>query len=379
MIYFILFLILLLGCLFFDNKRNHKGGGKYLYFEYFVIVLVFGLRYKVGGDTINYFYYFENWPNLEELFNHGYISNRFNIGWIFLSSLCKSIYDDFFVLQIVQALVVNAAFFSFFKKYTSNIYISIFLYGLMYMITFNTELMRASLAVSIFLLGFSTYLNKQWFKYYILAFIAMLFHNEAIIMFILPLCTLLSKIKTHSLNLLILYCVSVFSVVFLNFVPQLLSLFSMSDRVLSTFLLYSDASFNANLNGYIGQTIILMPWFFLLWISRNEKDLFWRGFIILFVFFGFQQLKYLEFMKRACDFLYPFTIVALVYGINYCNRSKSRLVKICIGISVLITVGVRLNSFVADEHYKLFYPYSSVIMPKENIERELLLLKFQGN
>lgn len=377
MIYLFLFIVLLFGCL--HNWEKHPQKKKlYFYFEYIVIVLTFGLRYKVGGDTINYYYTFQDSPTLVELFRYGNDSIKYNIGWVFLTALSKQIWNNFAAVQIIQSSIVNAAFFYFFKKYSSNYFTAIFLYGLMYMLTFNTELMRASLAISIFLFGFSFYLNKRWLQYYLLAFVALLFHNEAVLMFILPICYPLSKIRPNVSTLLLIFLISVAVVTSLNFVPQLLSLLSTSERILATFLLYSDTNFQANLNGFIGQTIILSPWFFLLWLSRKEQNLFWRGFIILFIFFGYQQLKYLEFMKRACDFLYPFTILALAYGLRRFKYTRNDLIKVGIALSTLIAVYVRINSFVANNHHKLFYPYTTIFFPEENQEREDLVYEFQG-
>ncbi|MCM1368811.1 MAG: EpsG family protein [Candidatus Amulumruptor caecigallinarius] len=376
MIYIFLIAVLLFGSVYYNDKRPDKGN-IYLIIEYLVIVLIFGLRYKVGGDTCVYFYQYDEWPTLDEFQRIGYESERFNIGWVLLSGISKLIYNDFATLQILQSAIVNAAFFYFFKKHVPNYFTAILFYGLMYMLTFNTELMRASLAISVFLFGFDFYLKRKWVQYYLLAIVAFLFHNEAVMMMALPVCVLLSKIKTNLFNLTILLLICVVSVLIFDVTPYLLSVLSVSERVLSTLENYTEMTNQANVNGFIAQTFYMMPWFLFLWLSKNHRNLYWRGFIILFIFFSYQQLRYLEVMVRACDFLYPFTIVAMCYGCRVLKRNVDFLMKSAIVVCLCIAISVRLYGFIANEHWKLFYPYSSVFSPQENSERESLVDEFQ--
>lgn len=378
MIYIVLFIVLLYGCIYFNDKNKVDKGNKYLYFEYILIVLVMGLRYKVGGDSLNYFYAFDSWPTLSEIGNFDFSTSKYNWGWIFFAAICKAIYDDFVVLQLIQAAIVNAAFFYFFKKNIDKYFMAIFLYGVMFMFTFNTELMRAAMAVSVFLFGFEIFKKKQWVKFYILCMIAFSFHSEAIVMFLLPICYPLSKLKINFRNLILLLLISLTTVSAFNLIPQLANFISISNQMSMMFAIYSQETIDSNMNGYIVQIFFIMPWFFFLWLSRKEQNVFWRGFIILYIFFAFQQLRYMVFMERACDMLYPLVIVAIVDSIKRVRTSRNAIHKMGMVVSIIIVIGLRINSFTNNKHWKLFYPYSSVIFPEENPEREILLFEFQN-
>lgn len=376
MIYILIIIVLLYGSIHF-NKKEDKGN-KYLLFEYFLIVLVMGLRYKVGGDSLNYYYAFQSWPTLSEISIYQFDNSKYNVGWIFFSAICKAIYNDFVTLQLVEAAIVNAAFFYFFKKNTDRYFTANLLYGLMFLFTFNTELMRAAMSVSVFLLGFEFFKKRQWIKYYVLCLLAFSFHSESIVMFLFPICYPLSKIKVNIKNLFVLLVISLSAVYIFNFIPQLANLMSASNQMSIMFAIYSQNTVESNLNGYLAQIFFLMPWLFLLWLSRNEKYISWRGFLILYVFFTFQQLKYMVFMNRACDALYPFLIIAIVDSMKWIGRTKNDIIRLLFYLSLLVVISQRLYNYLGNEHWKLFIPYSSVISPQENYERENLLYIFQN-
>ena len=377
MIYIVVLFILLYGSIHY-NAKNKDIGNKYLYFEYIVVVLVIGLRYKVGGDTLNYFYAFPDWPTLDKISQYDFNTSKYSIGWIVFSALCKYIYDDFVCLQFVEAAIVNASFFYFFKKNTDRYFIAILLYGIMFLFTYNTEIMRAAMSVSVFLFSFESYKRKKWITYYALGFVAFSFHSEAIVMFILPLCYLLSKIKITIVNLAILLIVSVATVSFFNAIPQLANLLSVSNQMSMMFELYSQETVSSNTNGYIAQILLLLPWLYMLWLSRNDNQVYWRGFIILYIFFTFQQLRYMVFMNRACDMLYPFLIVAIVDTMRRVSISKNTIIHICFKMALFIVVTTRVYNYMGNEHWKLFIPYSTILSPQENIAREKLLFDFQN-
>lgn len=375
--YFFLFFVLLFGCIYYDGKRVDKNN-RYLIFEYIVIVLIFGLRYKVGGDTLNYFYQFPSWPSLSEFSTYNFAEQRYNIGWMFFSAVCKTIYNDFISVQIAQSIIVNGAVFLFFRKNIRRYFTAILLYGLMYIFTYNTEIMRAALVVSIFLYSYPAFKKKKWIVYYLFCILAFTIHSEAVVMFILPICYPLSKIKPTAVNLGILFIICILSVLLFNFIPQLLSLLSVSERALSAFEIYSDNTYEANLNGYIGHTFFMLPWFLFLWLTKDENNCLWRGFLILYIFFSYQQLRYAVFMNRACDCLYPFTIVAICYVLQKQKKLHDVILRICIISCVIIVLSRRMYAVFSGDHWRLFIPYSSVIYPEENYERYQLLREFQG-
>lgn len=90
MIYILLLCVLLFGSIYFNNTKRKDSHNLFYCFEYLMIVCIMGLRYKVGGDTINYFYSFQTLPTFSELWNYDYSTSKYNIGWLLLSALSKN-------------------------------------------------------------------------------------------------------------------------------------------------------------------------------------------------------------------------------------------------------------------------------------------------
>ena len=117
MVYLIPLIFILLGVTFYDTRIN-SGSGKILYFlSFLTLVILSGLRYKVGGDTLEYFRSFESQiPKLGQLKLETFTNLRYEPLWIIFNSVCKSIVDDFSFLQFVHAIFVNYILFKFFKN-----------------------------------------------------------------------------------------------------------------------------------------------------------------------------------------------------------------------------------------------------------------------
>ena len=96
-----------------------KAGGEkgWYYFNLLVLILFAGLRYRIGGDTLLYMGMFEECPKLQDLKYFDFASAQYNPLWYILNGLSRSIYDDFFLFQLIHAFIVNVSFFHFFRKF----------------------------------------------------------------------------------------------------------------------------------------------------------------------------------------------------------------------------------------------------------------------
>ena len=117
MIYFVILILLIVLTLIFDfRKTKIKDNGIY-YFVLFIFVLISGLRWKVGGDTLAYHSGFESIPPLNGLAK--YIA-RSSYTWeplFTLSlSLVKTFTKEFWVFQLIHAIFINTVIFRFIKK-----------------------------------------------------------------------------------------------------------------------------------------------------------------------------------------------------------------------------------------------------------------------
>lgn len=162
-----------------ESSWNFKHGLK---FSLFVIFLFLALRYDYGND---YMGYLAEMLRLKNGSNSIYYKGN-EIGWFILNNIFKPF--GFFALQIFLAAFSSIVIFRFVKKYVPQQYywLAIFLYvftpGIM--LTLSSA-MRQQVAVVIFLLAIDFLINRKYFYYLLLVFIATLFHSSAFFLFIL--------------------------------------------------------------------------------------------------------------------------------------------------------------------------------------------------
>ena len=149
------------------------------------LILVLGLRYEVGGDTLNYMGWFEWAKDLKDWspFN---MSQVYEPGFTLLAALAKSCGDEFYYLQFLHAGILNICIFYFISTNTRYWFSSLLIAFLTYYIYFSTEVLREAIAVMIFVLNFKLFMRKEWGKYYIMVIICILFHYSASFLLFLP-------------------------------------------------------------------------------------------------------------------------------------------------------------------------------------------------
>jgi hypothetical protein len=152
-----------------------------------VLVLFSGLR-TAYNDTWNYISGFRSAPSIADLMTSPDAFNIFkNPLYYFTQSLIKDLTNDSQVLIFVTSAFTQICFLRFFKRYSENFTLSVFIYFALG--TFNVSLgaLKQVLAMSILTLAFPHLESKQYVRYYILVFLAMLFHTYAIFYAVLPL------------------------------------------------------------------------------------------------------------------------------------------------------------------------------------------------
>ena len=119
MIYLIYLVILIIFSIneYLGLFKNRKTEGKIgFYLLLFLFILLAGLRFRVGGDTLAYMEYFNTMPTLNELPNIDYLSSEYNPFWYLFNALIKAVWNDFLFFQIIHAIIVNVAIFWFIQK-----------------------------------------------------------------------------------------------------------------------------------------------------------------------------------------------------------------------------------------------------------------------
>ena len=147
MIYLLPLFLLIIGFKVYDRPYTQKKGIGLWIFVLICLVLIIGLRYKVGGDTYNYMNYFGLSPELN--YWEPFDTFGFEPGFSLLTSAIKTISDNLYVYQTIIAFLLTFMLMIFIRRNTPYkflalllIYISMFLY-------FSTEVIRESLAIMI--------------------------------------------------------------------------------------------------------------------------------------------------------------------------------------------------------------------------------------
>lgn len=380
MIYLVIFIILLAGVRF-DKKKPTTASQIWWWLEFAVIVLMLGFRYKVGGDTLAYQYEYSMAPTLDYLFEHGFYVFRRQPLWLVLQAICKQISpDEFYLFQFVNAIIVNYVFFWFFKKYCKRPYLMVSFYFVMVCFLYNMEIMRQSIAISLFLLSIPYLLKKRYFIYSVFILIACGFHISAVVLFLVPFVFTPFTKRNAIITSLVIVIVFIFLAqvgIFKNLIQSINAL-----MLTDTFGRYIDRQYN--LNGVIGDLIFkfAIPFFFLM--THSNRDKFYNGFLSLYVIMVGMGTTFIFFMRITDFFVIPFYVIL----INECDTAlfSKRFVmntpNFALILLLTLTLFMRWEYYTRDygfrtgysdaKFYNIYIPYHSILDPEEEPVRNAI-------
>ncbi len=313
MIYLIIFLLFIFLSYYYDYRGKTKNKQLWYILSLLLLILLAGLRYRLGVDSIRYESSFASTPDLFDL-TLSYIKNsRFAVGYILLTSLCRTISSDFIVMQLFHAVIVNSLIFNFFKHNTRNVFFAITVYFVFLYLNFMCEVMRESLAVAVFLVSWKYFVRKSWIRYYICCLISFSFHVSAIITFILPILYLptirnLFVIRKRTIFVLcaIFIIVSAIQMTFFNIMQGLITIDSVTERM-ETYSNTDLSSNRLNINGIISVVIrfIIYPILLKHYTRKGRPAV------------GNDSEKMVEFMVSICMIMAVLCIpIAIFYRYN---------------------------------------------------------------
>ena len=209
---------------YFEEKKDEI---KLLTIPTFILFLVVaGFRNSsVGGDLNFYVSVFkDNSLQIPELLN--IFNSRFEIGYIILNNLLRSISENYTILLFSFSIITLYIWFYVFWNYSKNIYISLLIYfSSLGMLLYSFSNIRQGLSISIGLLGFHYFVKEKYIKGILCILIAPLFHITGII------CILFLLLRKIHLSMKVIIFVIFgmiftfpflknFSEIFVNIFPQ---------------------------------------------------------------------------------------------------------------------------------------------------------------
>lgn len=383
MIYLIVLLLLLYG-IKYDFRLRSKIADKYYIFEFIVLVLLMGLRYHVGGDSIRYESYYEYSKDFEDIIAYGIVQGEFQPLWQVLQGISKNIINNFVFFQFVHCSIILGVIFFLANKHCKHRFTFTVLFYLSFYPYFCTEIMRESLAVVFFMLGIDCLDKKNYIKYFMLSVISFLFHAGAIFLFLIPfIFNFLSKPYSFKQIFFIFIFVIVVSFTFeaiLGFITD--TIFSGNQLLEKK---SEDLSDSSNLNIF-GLIMTIIGYFCVCFTYRYLKlstlsssyahfvtSMYLITIILSIVYIPLSRLQnyfVIPFLFVFTDLLYDTTIV----------RKYNFLLK----LSLYLLLYSRLSYYFSDvksesssikpiKFYQLYYPYHSIFNPEISKDRETFI------
>lgn len=379
MLYFATFIFILYSWLIVDVYRCKQLNAVCVTVSLLFLVLIAGLRYRVGGDTLHYVDTYSLMPTFSTLcsidFEEGY-----GPLWYLFCAISKFVGEDFVYLQILHACIVNLVFLFFFRKRSVSILASLLIYFVLYYFYYTMEILREALAVCVFCYNIDNLIKKRFIRYYLLSLVAIGFHFSALILLFFPLLYKIAQSRYS--NFLFLIIGGVVVVTFFVIVPTSYDLLLDYLPIIALKLKsYSTLSFN-NILGICFYAIPFVSFFIIYRISVVKNIQAGNSYVmkifLLFLFLGSIN----QGLMRIVNYLVPFAISYIVNVGSVVFAIKGRSIKTQLfffcGFFLLLfhksyyylssTDGLVSNT----RMYELWYPYESVFNPVKHRERELI-------
>ncbi len=401
MVYFFPILLSLFLMYHYDYG-NHKEGRNALYiFIYIYAVLVAALRYRIGNDTIYYeTFSYDIYPDIFDYWNYDFANEKYGRGYLFFTAIARTISDNFVAMQILLALFVNSIIFRFIYKNTKRIFTATLIYFLLAYLNLNTEVLRESCAVAIFLLGYPYFAERKWIKYYLIVSIALFFHPSSSFLLLLPILNI-KPLRKFFMPSKFTICVAIgvyflgliLSVVFFDLI-RLIGIGTFDDLANS----YDNSKFGQGLNyNIVGMSVfflrvIFIPMLLVINLVKNwkrsktvtDKEESYR-FSLQFLFMCYVYVGCLSasivILDRFNNYLVPFAIIILSDSLYEKIRIRKEIYKISFSLWMMIISPVLIlpvyglclpSSDYSTAPIRKYYPYYSVLNPQLDQERETL-------
>jgi len=348
-----------------------------------VFILVAGLRWRIGIDTPCYCYsFYHEYPVL-----HDFSWKDYPIGedpfFALINVLVKTIGGRFYIVQLIHATIINVLIFRYIKKHSEYLFTCLFFYAITCYTTYNMEIMRGSLSIVICLYANDYILEKKWVKGYFLYSIALLFHAQTIVMFVLPMFFFL---RFNRLGLFALISTFFMGFILMKILSDYIFLFEVNEAISDKVSAYSSSDKyggqEGNLNFFIVNIFpilvyILLSFLMIKYKNPNSSLLKFEPLLVIGVIFILFRIN-LEIAYRYVDYykIY-FALFFSEFFIELINGARSVTKTVAVFRSCFIFVPFILvfwiYYYILSGDYSLrYFPYSSVIDRNISKKRELM-------
>lgn len=380
MIYSIVVFFIFLGIIRFDICRYKRGRNNYYWFIIIILIFLSGFAYRLGGDGYVYYREYENYVDIFH-FNENYYNRYSNIrlpGWMILSSITKSIIHDYWFFKLIHAFIVNGLFAYGLFKCTKYIYTALLFYFVLVYFNFNFQVLRESLAISIFMYSLPFFFTKKWFKYYLCCLLSLTFHESCIFTFTLPLFSLWDKSKRIKLIYFFILVIMLLSAnnirgYLFHITPELGVLtdrFSTYSQVFN-----EDYTFSSFWNFVLN---VVIPLFIVYYLERRGELIKYR-YLIVASTFTYTLSLFIPIAYRFLNYFLIFNYLAIILFVDkiVCRGYKLHplLFLMCCSVYILFKARMYMLPYGSTNvaSYHQYYPYASIFDKSIDHDREVIL------
>lgn len=275
------------------------------------------------------------------------------------------------------------------RKYAPNVFLGVLLYLLFIFPYFSFEILRESMAISMFLFSLKYLEQKKWLKYYGMIFVSFMFHESSLFLVLMPF---IREIKFSKMQVYIVAFLALLIMCFqsyFSFIPKMLAsipFFSLKADA------YMDSDFFSRYRSFnISQfyTYILNIFIPLIGIYYIEKTPSYKGlgkYVVVSLFVNIFS-AFFPILFRLTNYMLIFFNLYMLGLLTYISdriQRKNYLLRIII-CSFYILYNFIPNYFVPKERFAGFplivkiYPYTSCIDKEIIPEREIFYYTFFNN
>lgn len=206
-----------------------------------ILVLFAGLRTSYN-DTWNYITGFDNCAEFSEWISNPKSLNIFmNPLFYGYQSFLKTWTHNPYLLVFTTSLFSQICLIRFIKRYSHNFTFSIFIYFTLGTFVFSLAAIKQIVAMAILTLAFPCLERKQWVRYYMIVFVAMLVHTYALAFAVLPF------FRAKPWSLFTFLFIAVVAAVMLTFEETITAFMEQANdlgKTLADFEVFSDTTIN---------------------------------------------------------------------------------------------------------------------------------------
>lgn len=378
MIYFIVLILLLFLSFRYDINGKTEGREQCYLAMLIIFILIAGLRWRLGADTTSYIRTFYHLTPLLKDYELDEMTLGMNPLWVLLNSVVKTLGGRFYVVQLIEAFVVNFLIFKYFKKHTQYIFTCVFFYFIWRYFNMNMQEMKASISVVLCLYGNDYILEKKWVKGYILYLIGCLFHFSTLLILLTPLFFFL---RFNRKGLVLIAIAFIFGYMVQSSFDDYLMLFEFDDRIGDKAEGYLERA-NEKENSLLVLLVYTLPppiYAFLcaLYLKKMKLDYYllrFECFVVIGVICYLISINISIFYRYAHFYT---TYLILFYSSCFVDLFKKKLRNTfsVATLSLAILFSPLCMSFafyfIKGDKYVMYYPYNSIFNRKVNKEREV--------